>query len=145
MILDGLPDSALLVVESAPIIYVLEDHPELASRFVPVFAAHAAGRVRLAVSTITLAEVLTGPLASGQEALAERFRHALLSWQVVEVTADVAERAARIRAAHRLRLPDAIQVASALAIGADAFVTHDRDFAGLAGLSGLRILDGRTA
>jgi predicted nucleic acid-binding protein len=142
MILDGLPEPALLLVDSAPIIYVLEDHPQLAPRFEPVFAAHAAGRLRLAVSTITLAEVLTGPLAAGQEALADRYRRTLLTWLVVEVDAEVAERAARIRAAHRLRLPDAIQVASALAIGADALVTHDRDFTRI---TGLRILDGRPA
>ena len=31
----------------------------------------------------------------------------------------------------RLKLPDAIQAAAALAIGAAALVTHDRDFKGL--------------
>ena len=43
----------------------------------------------------------------------------------------------------RTHLPELI--ASALAIGADAFVTHDRDFAGPESLTGLRILDGRPA
>lgn len=33
--LEGLPENALLLVDSAPIIYVLEDHPELASVFRP--------------------------------------------------------------------------------------------------------------
>jgi predicted nucleic acid-binding protein len=67
-------------------------------------------------------------LQSGNEALAERFRTILESWQVVDLTADIAERAARLRASLRLKLPDAVQAASAIAINADALVTHDRDF-----------------
>ena len=62
--LEGLPENALLLVDSAPIIYVLEQHQEFAPAFTPVFEAHDKGFVRLAVTTITLAEVLTGPLGA---------------------------------------------------------------------------------
>ncbi len=81
-----LPDGALLLVDSAPIIYVLEGHPQFAPRFRPLFDAHAAGRVRFAVSTVTIAEVLTGPLGAGNEPLAMRCRAILESWQVVALT-----------------------------------------------------------
>jgi len=60
------------------------------------------------------------------------------SWQVVNLTADIAESAARFRAALKLRLADAIQVASAMAINADALVTHDRDFSKVKALTVLR-------
>jgi predicted nucleic acid-binding protein len=129
--LEGLPESALLLIDSAPIIHVLEDHSGLAGVFKPVFEAHHKGRVRLAVTTVTLAEVLTGPLSAHNEALAERYRATLKSWFVVDLDAEVAESAARLRAACRLQLVDAVQAASALAIGADALVTHDRDFSAL--------------
>ena len=68
------------------------------------------------------------PLRAGEEAIARRYLAVMESWQVVDFTADIAESAARFRAALGLRTPDAIQVASAMAIGADALVTHDRDF-----------------
>lgn len=123
-----LEEAALILVDSAPIIYVLEDHPKLGPRFKPLFEAHAAGRVRFAVTTITIAEVLTGPLRAGDDALARRYRAILESWQPVELDIDIAESAARLRASLRLRLADAVQVASALAINAAALVTHDRDF-----------------
>ena len=80
------------------------------------------------MTTTTIAEVLTGPLRAGDEALAKRCRAVMESWQVVDLTADIAESAARLRARFKLKLSDAIQVASALAISADALVTHDRDF-----------------
>jgi predicted nucleic acid-binding protein len=50
------------------------------------------------------------------------------SRQVIGLTADIAESAPRVRAGLGLRIPDAIQVASAMAVNADALVTHDRDF-----------------
>jgi len=129
--LDGLPENALLLVDSAPIIYVLEGHRELAAVFTPVFEAHDEGLLRLAVTTVTLAEVLTGPLSARDEVLAERYRATLKSWFVVDLDAEIAESAARLRAACRLKLADAVQAASALAVGADALVTHDRDFSAL--------------
>ena len=125
---------ARLLIDSAPIIYMLEDHPRNASRYRTLFARHAAGELSFAVSTITVAEVMTGPLSAGEEALARRYRTLLESWRVVELTTDIAESAARLRGAFKLKLPDAIQAASALAINADALVTHDRDFSRVRGL-----------
>ena len=126
--LDDLPEQALLLIDSAPIIYVLEGHPKFGTRFKPLFEAHAAGRLRFAVTTITIAEVLTGPLQAADDALARRYRAILQSWQPIALDVDIAESAARLRASLRLRLADALQAASALAINAAALVTHDRDF-----------------
>ena len=126
--IERLPEQALILVDSAPIIYVLEDHPRFSSRFLPLFEAHAAGRLRFAVTTITLAEVLTGVFQKANDTLARRYRATFQSWQVVDLDADIAETAARLRASLKLKLPDAIQIASALSINAAALVTHDRDF-----------------
>ncbi len=81
--LTGLGQNALLLMDSAPIIYQLEGHAQLGPRFISIFEAQAA---------------------------------------------------ARLRATLKLKLPDAVQAASALAIGADALVTHDRDFSRLQAL-----------
>lgn len=133
--ISGLPDRALLLVDTAPIVYVLEGHPVLGERFGPLFDAHAAGRFRFAVTTVAIAEVLTGPLMRGEEGLVARYRGVLQSWQVVPLDADIAEGSARLRASSRLKFPDAVQAASALAINADALVTHDRDFGRVRGLN----------
>jgi predicted nucleic acid-binding protein len=125
---EDLPQQAVLLLDSPPIVYFLESHPKLAPRLKPLFAAHAVGRLRFAVTTITIAEVLTGPLQAGDEALARRYRAILESWQAVELDVDIAESAARLRASLRLKLADAVQAASALAINAAALVTYDRDF-----------------
>jgi predicted nucleic acid-binding protein len=123
-----LGENALVLVDSAPIIYVLDAHPRFGPRFRPLFEAHANGRLRFAVTTVAIAEVLAGPLQTGDEALARRYRAILESWQAVALDVDIAESAARLRASLRLKLADAVQAASALAINAAALVTHDRDF-----------------
>ena len=64
----------------------------------------------------------------GDDALARRYRAILQSWQPIALDVDIAESAARLRVSLRLRLADAVQAASALAINAAALVTHDRDF-----------------
>src|SRR5688572_3286449 len=93
----ALPSGALVLVDSAPIIYILEYHPKFAARFRPIFERHAVGEIAFAVTTIAMAEVLAGPLSKGQEVLAKRFRGVMESWQVVDLTSDIAESAARIR------------------------------------------------
>jgi predicted nucleic acid-binding protein len=129
--LSGLPERALLLVDTPPIIYFLEGHPKFGPRFKPLFDAHAAGHLRFAVTTITIAEVLIGPIQKANDGLARRYRAILESWQVVELNTDIAESAARMRASLRFKLADAVQAASALAINAAALVTHDRDFSRL--------------
>jgi predicted nucleic acid-binding protein len=63
-----------------------------------------------------------------------RYRSLLESRQVVDLDADIAESAARLRATLGLKLADAVQAASALAVNAVAVVTHDRDFSRLTAL-----------
>lgn len=71
-----LPSRGRILVDSAPIIYFLEGHRELAPRYASLFECAEAGDYELVVTTVTLAEVLTGPLRTGDEALAQRYRSA---------------------------------------------------------------------
>ena len=135
----GLAKGATVMVDTAPFIYVLESHPQWADQFAGLFEAAAKENLTIALSTITLAEVLTGPFKAGQTALAKRYEKALSQYQVIPVSAAIAALAAQLRARYRLKLPDAIQLASALDIGAAALVTHDRDFSQV---SGIEILTG---
>ena len=130
----GLPQYSTVVVDTAPFIYIFESHPRFADQFVGLFEAAAAGKLIIALSTITLAEVLTGPLKTGQTALAKRYEKALSGYTLMSVTPPIAALAAQLRAQYRLKLPDAIQLATALDAGAAAFVTHDRDFSQVTGV-----------
>ena len=71
--LQGLLDDDLLLIDSAPIIYFLESHPKSGARFAALFEADAKGGFRFAVTTITVAEGLTGPSQAKAPALARRY------------------------------------------------------------------------
>lgn len=132
--IETLPRRGRILIDSAPIVYFLEDHPEFGPRFADVFGRAEAGNYELVISTVSLAEVLTGPLRMGNEQLADHYREALTApptWLVADLTPEIAHRAARIRSRTRLRLPDAVQVATALETSSIALVTHDRDFRAL--------------
>ena len=130
----NLPRRGRIFIDSAPIIYFLEDHPELGPRFAGIFDRAEAGDYELVISTVSLAEVLTGPLRLGNERLADEYREALTApptWLAADLTPEIAHRAARIRSRSPLRLPDAVQVATAFETSCAALVTHDRDFRAL--------------
>jgi predicted nucleic acid-binding protein len=128
---DELPEGSRVTIDTAPIIYLLEEHPRWLSSYLPLFEKIEAGRLQGVVSVVTVAEVLTGPLRKGNEILADRYFHALSSsshWQIINMNAELAFMAARIRIRYGLKLPDAIQVATAIQSASVALVTHDRDF-----------------
>ncbi len=66
--------------------------------------------------------------------MASRYYEVLTSgshWLVQELTAEISFLAARIRIRYHLKLPDAIQIATAIHTGSSALITHDRDFHGV--------------
>lgn len=126
----GIPDGASILIDTNPLIYHLENNP-LAERFAPVFSALDRGRIRAVVTPITVAEVVTGPLKAGKEALAQRYHQLLTAnrgWTLVPIDAEIAFMAARLRLKYRLKLPDALQLGAALHAGCHAIISHDRDF-----------------
>lgn len=128
-LLDQIPEGAVITLDTAPIIYFFQDHSTFAPLFAPVFEAADQGRLGIVVSAVTLAEVLTGPLQAKDEVLAARYRETLTrspGWEFWPVDEEIASSAARFRAEHKLRLPDAIQLATAIASRSHAFVTNDR-------------------
>lgn len=50
-----LPQGAMVMVDAAPFIYVLEAHAQFADQFLGLFEAAAKGDLTIALSTITLA------------------------------------------------------------------------------------------
>jgi predicted nucleic acid-binding protein len=131
------PRGAVITLDTAPIIYFLQDHPIVAPLFAPVFEAADRGDLSIVISAVTLAEVLTGPLQAKNEMLAARYRETLTrspGWELWPVDEEVAATAARFRAEYKLRTPDAILVATAIASRSHALVTHDRRLRKISGI-----------
>ena len=127
-------------LDSAPLIYFVEAHPLYRPHLRPFFEAVDHGNIRVVTSTVTLTEVLVHPLRYANLPLAMQYSNILLhSLNVTTspVTAEMATHAAKIRAAHGLKTPDAIQLAAAQEANATAFLTNDR---GLSAPLGIQVL-----
>lgn len=118
-------------IDTAPLIYHLEGDDKYLGVTTRLFTWLQAQAVSAVTSTLTLTELLVQPYrmndpARVSTALAATVLFGHLEW--APLTLVVADRAARLRADHGLRTPDAIQLATALVAGATGFVTNDLSF-----------------
>lgn len=117
-----------LFLDTAPVIYYIERNPQYFALASVVFD-HIVNRTPMGVaSSVTLAECLVLPYQLGQTQLQQDFIELLTetdSIEFVEIDQTIALQAAQIRARYNLQLPDAFQVAVALAAGCEAFLTND--------------------
>jgi predicted nucleic acid-binding protein len=87
-----------------------------------------------AISVITWIEVMTGAATADEEALLKSF---LANFQSLPLTDAVAERAALNRREKRLKMPDAIILATAELSGRELVTRNVKDFP--AGMRGIRV------
>lgn len=114
-------------LDTAPLIYFIEENPTYIETVRLFFEAMERDDFWVVTSTITLLEVLVHPLRSNNKKLATEYRDILLNSKLMtlEVSSAIAEQAAELRAVHNIRTPDAIQISAALNAGATHFFTND--------------------
>lgn len=130
-IADALASVARLFLDSAPVIYFIEANPVYIARASDIFDRFDAGTLLAATSPITLAECLVEPIRLGLVPRQRAFTNVIVSAPSVAFTPtddQIAARAADFRVRYNLKLPDCIQVATALAAGCDALLTNDAAF-----------------
>ena len=104
-------------LDTAPLIYFIEEHPVYLPIVQPFFEAVSKGKIRTITSSLTIAEVLVQPFRKGNKKLMEEYRNLLLNAEnllTIDLTPSIAEIAAGLRAEYGLRTPDAIQVATGI-------------------------------
>ncbi|MGB6131746.1 MAG: type II toxin-antitoxin system VapC family toxin [Acidobacteriaceae bacterium] len=127
-------------LDTAPLIYFIEAHPRYLPLVRPFFEAVERGDLAVVTSTLTLTEVLVHPWRHRNEELIRQYSRILLhadNLRTIPVLPEIAAEAARIRAVHGLKVPDAIQIATFRFGGATSFLTND---AGMASIQGLQVL-----
>jgi len=121
-----------LFLDTAPVIYYIERNPEYFASASVVFDHILNGVLTGVISPVTFAECLVQPYRLGQTELQQEFIQLMTDTENIEFLPiddeTLAIDAAQIRAKYNLQLPDAFQIAVALAAGCEAFLTNDVTF-----------------
>jgi predicted nucleic acid-binding protein len=86
------------------------------------------------ISRVVWMEVLCGVIGLPEEAATRQF---LAAFTIVEIDEALADEAVRLRRQHRLKLPDAIVLATARICGCDLVTRNTRDFS--SSMQGIRV------
>lgn len=137
---DALKGISKLAFDTAPIIYFVEANPDYDSLVTAIFERVEKNEFVGITSVISLCEVLVHPIRNKDEVLKDQYIEILQSssdFQTKPINSKIAETAAELRANHNLRTPDALQIATALENGCDAFLCNDK---GLKRVTELKVL-----
>jgi predicted nucleic acid-binding protein len=120
-----------IALDTSVFIYQLEANPRYVDLTDHVFASLEREGYTAVTSTITMTELLVRPYRDSNDQQVNEFYALLTTFPNLEwVPPDlrIADVAARIRAGHRLRTPDALQAATAIQMQATGFITNDPIF-----------------
>ncbi|MFH0924274.1 MAG: PIN domain-containing protein [bacterium] len=118
-----------IFIDTAPIIYYIEAHPQFGDLAKQVIDLCKSGKLNAFSSVITITEVLPKPVQKGEDVLAQTFMESIKygkHMNLIDISVDIAEKAGRLRGQYiNLRALDALQISAALHIKADVFLTND--------------------
>lgn len=124
--MNGIAKNNLVALDSNIFIYNLEENPEFVKFTDSIFKKLIANKLRAATSIVSLIEILSYQKTSNVvKQLTEDFL-GTPNLEVFDIDQQIAVEAARIRRGYDFRLPDSIQLATALRSKAQAFISNDK-------------------
>ena len=116
-------------VDTAPIIYYLENSSLYVDSIKKFFSECIEGNIQIVTSAITVEEYLVFPYSSGKIEFADNFKRFIeyMDIEVVDIDSVIAEQGAKIRSQYRnFKAMDALQIAVAIISRCDMFFTNDK-------------------
>jgi predicted nucleic acid-binding protein len=122
-----------IALDTNILIYFFEGIEPQAGKVEKILGTIMKGQNKGILSTITIAEVLTGFYLTGDSAKAAKAKRLLSDWalngfKIVPVTFEIADLAANLRAKRGGKIPDALIVATAINQSANLVYSQDKDF-----------------
>ena len=126
-----LKSNDIIFLDTAPFIYFFEQHPDYFSALETLFERLYETGAQAITSIITYIELTTYPARQGEQQLVRKYRDYLTNSENISLfplDMIIADQAVRLRAQYRFKTPDAIQLGTAIACGADYIITNDRSW-----------------
>jgi predicted nucleic acid-binding protein len=127
---------ATVYVDTAPVIYSIEPHPDYWALLQPLWDKQHSQEIRLISSELLWMETLVFPLRTQNQPLIQLYKELLSNEiQLTAIDKTILNTAAKLRATNNLKTPDAIHAATALNAGCTLFLTNDAGLRTVPGLS----------
>lgn len=121
----------MIYLDTCLVVYFVERHPTFYAHGRAAMKAEAGAP--LAISPLVQAECLVSPMRRGDAALERRYSTLFRRMTILGFADSIFLDAARLRARHGLKLPDALHLACAKHHGCSAFWTNDQRFSAAGG------------
>lgn len=128
---DNLPKGEKFALDTVVLVYFLEQHPRYFATAKKLFQRIESGDINAVISALVFAELLIPAYRANEEKRAETLIYLLSDFpnlQIIPLSVEISAEAARLRAMHDIRTPDAIHAATAINAGARGIITNDRGF-----------------
>lgn len=128
---DKVIEAGQVGLDTSLFIYYFEKNPKYVNLCREVFEVFEIGKAGAITSMVTLLEVLVRPLAEKRQDLVSEYIDRLTTLPnllLCQIDKEIAVKAAAIRAEHKIKTPDAIQIGAAIVNGARLFLANDAIF-----------------
>ena len=133
-----------LYLDANIFIYAIERHPDFLARVDSLFTRIDAGEITATTSELTIADCLVKPFADNDIARQGLYQAAISprqNFSVVAISRAILIQAAQLRALHKVRLPDAVHLATATASACQALITNDQLIRPISGIPVIQLVD----
>ena len=116
-------------LDTAPVIYYIEENKKYSSLLDKLFVANQQNKFQFSTSVLTLMELLVHPIRRNETKLIKEYEKILCnssSLDIYEISIEIAKRAGKIRAEYNFKTPDSIQLATAVLSHSEFFLTNDK-------------------
>jgi predicted nucleic acid-binding protein len=125
----SLKTNDIIFLDTAVFIYFFEKHEDYYIKLLQIFDQLYETNAQAITSVITYIELTTHPAIKGQTQLVRKYRDYLSNSEnmsLFPLDMDIADNVVSIRAKYNFKTPDAIQIGTAAACGADYILTNDK-------------------
>ena len=119
----------IIFLDIAPVIYFFEEHPNFYPALKALFDNLYETGAQAITSIITYIELTTHPARLGKSQLVRKYRDYLTNSDNISLfplDIDIAGYVVDMRTKYQFKTPDAIQLGTAVACGADYIITNDK-------------------
>lgn len=132
-----------ILLDTNCFIYYFEDNPKYVDKLEKIFTDIQDGNNNAFMSIISFLEILVKPKKDNNIFIENRYKLMLTNYpnlSIVDMEYNIADIASRLRANYKIKTPDAIIVATGIAMNVDYIITNDIRLKNICNNEGLGIM-----